>query len=730
MDTKDVSEDDRLLVMMKRLEDAANKAMQKKGQLVQDHPPRPDVINAFMMKLVAKSFLPPTTSITMPITQVPAPYPLSIVPLQDLEPIPISQMRLETHHRGKKVLLHVLTPPDRITAVMVIVEDEEETAVLLQLYQQPEEEIDPLLERFLHYSVCIVKEPFFKQSVDGPYSLRVDHPSDIIWLDETDERIPQKWRESKLTLDNGSEIIRIRGNEFVKKQRWTGVLHSYSHAIQTAQTPEDEQLAYLNRSLVNLRLDRPARAWIDATQGYGRTAPSEKSLFRQARALYQLGNFEKSRDKLRILSESFPNSQTGEYSFTDMYEQAKATPPLIDCATFSSLVEIRDSPGRGRGLFTKKPVSAGDILLCEKAFAYYFVDEDKPGARATVLMNMSTKKITMGGTAHLLPHIAQKLYHNPECLPVFQDLYCGDYEKLEVSECDGNPVVDSFLVEKIISLNAFGAPRSCLDFSRDRMFHGQDPTMSRQESMFSTSGIWLIASRINHSCIGNCRRSMIGDMQIVRAATDLPAGAELFFYYRPPNPLESYQDVQKQLKGWGFVCQCELCKARKKTSQTVLQRRTELYNDLKSDLARESEPFDFAKANRLLKAVEKTYHGKSASKIRLELIELYLAVGDRYKASDQMAENVKMIVKALEAMGFTMVACPPDKITNRPQLEVKRWGYADDAIPWLFLKLLEAYQYLAPELCQTARLLAERSYSMVIGEKDSMYDLHAWGFKT
>ncbi len=42
----------------------------------------------------------------------------------------------------------------------------------------------------------------------------------------------------------------------------------------------------------------------------------------------------------------------------------------VDCATYSGPVEVRESlPGRGRGLFTTRKVTAGE-LLCEKAFEY------------------------------------------------------------------------------------------------------------------------------------------------------------------------------------------------------------------------------------------------------------------------------------------------------------------------------------------------------------------------
>lgn len=232
----------------------------------------------------------------------------------------------------------------------------------------------------------------------------------------------------------------------------------YSTAIQAAKTPEEEQLAFLNRSLTNLKLGRPEKALSDAVQGHDPAAHTEKSLFREARALYELGNFEECLAKLQILAESYPENkavspemnrvkarlgeqQKGEYSFSQMYKQAKASPPLIDCANFAGPVQVRASPGRGQGLFTTKPVSAGDLLICEKAFAYSHVGEDEDSIN--LLMNLETKRMSVGGQARLLPQIVQKLYHNPGMSRAFLDLHHGHHQPVTVSESDGAPVVDS-----------------------------------------------------------------------------------------------------------------------------------------------------------------------------------------------------------------------------------------------------------------------------------------------
>ncbi|GJC86316.1 hypothetical protein ColLi_09154 [Colletotrichum liriopes] len=67
----------------------------------------------------------------MATLQLPPPYAPCVRHSSELEDIAISDMKLKIHHRGKRTALRVLTPPDRLKAVIAIVEDEQGTALLL-----------------------------------------------------------------------------------------------------------------------------------------------------------------------------------------------------------------------------------------------------------------------------------------------------------------------------------------------------------------------------------------------------------------------------------------------------------------------------------------------------------------------------------------------------------------------------------------------------------------------
>ena len=198
-------------------------------------------------------------------------------------------------------------------------------------------------------------------------------------------------------------------------------------------------------------------------------SPPEKALFRKAQALYGLGRFREGIEVLQLLRSQHPSNSAakelldraagrlaeqldGLYSFKSMYaEAAKLGPPCLDRATFVGPVTIKGSaisPG-GRGLFTTKAVAAGDLLICEKAFAVAFADEGTGKADGSqrsnlaILVDTETDRMTLGAQAELLNLTIRKLYLNPSSSKVVTDLHHGAYEPMETSSVDGHPVIDS-----------------------------------------------------------------------------------------------------------------------------------------------------------------------------------------------------------------------------------------------------------------------------------------------
>ncbi len=197
----------------------------RQGQRPHDRPSRETSYTGFMLnlvvcrartqhlqqnpegKLVHSSFIPPAY---LPCTK----------PVAELTRIAIRDLQLEIHHRGTYLLLRSITPPSRMTAVMAIAEDEDGEVVVLQLYQQENEESRKAVDIVNVGTILLVKEPYFKVMADGQYGVRVDHISDFIRVDWDDEKVPNKWRPRITDAEITSESLKARGNLAVGEGRY------------------------------------------------------------------------------------------------------------------------------------------------------------------------------------------------------------------------------------------------------------------------------------------------------------------------------------------------------------------------------------------------------------------------------------------------------------------------------------------------------------------------------
>lgn len=197
-------------------------AQRFKGQHLVPKKSRYQLIFQFQMRLMMKLGMNSRTDTTHIGTSfIPPSYAPCIKPLCDLKKVMIADLLVETHHRGMYLLLRTVTPPDRLTAIMAVVEDERGNVVMLQLYQQPEETERQAEDILGEESVVIVKEPYLKIMADGDYGIRVDHLSDIIFLPIGDSRIPRSWKHtdqwrSMMSADNW----KTRGNDFFKEEQY------------------------------------------------------------------------------------------------------------------------------------------------------------------------------------------------------------------------------------------------------------------------------------------------------------------------------------------------------------------------------------------------------------------------------------------------------------------------------------------------------------------------------
>ncbi|TEY48900.1 hypothetical protein BOTCAL_0290g00120 [Botryotinia calthae] len=733
MDIDNVSDISQYVQVLDQQRMALKAAMCRQGQHPKDMKSLLELIRGFMMHASLEKLYWPLrqNSNQLHTSFVASTYAPSTTPLDKLKPIQIKDLRLETHHRGSYLLVRASTPPTRMTAIMAIVEDENEDGIQLQLYQQPDERVRPATSVIMKNDVFLVKEPYFKTTSDGGYGLRVDHVSDITYLDAHHNLLPEKWKPTIIDISKTAGDWRQEGNDAMEKKQYWEAIKNYTAALKCSPSVHLAEIIRLNSALAYLRNGNLDAALTDTKCMVSLKDAPEKALYRAGQALYGLERFSECHDIFEHLCAKYPNNaaattglkrvsrrvkeqESGIYDFGSIYKELSATrPPHLDHATYVGPVVVKSSPGRGQGLFTTRAVKTGELLLCEKAFAHCYagVSEDSGvHAKTTLLINVHTNRMMVGTQGDLITAIVQKLWKNPSLIPKFHALHRGSYKLAEETEVDGKPVIDTFLVEQIMALNVFGCPLSS--------FEGQSMEPAEVDKHHSC-GIWILASKINHSCLSNARRSFLGDLQLVRATSDIPANTEITYWYKLPTG-ES-DEMQNGLKHWGFQCKCIICTDSKDTPKKEITMRKKLLRNLNAVL--NASHVAIPQAERLLNALEKTYKRPAIDIPRLALRESYFRLTRVYSQRGTTDKAVLTALRALESIGFVIKNASLPAMPGK-NLEIAKWGLMLPGVIEAWIYLCSVYSALAPQYLQQAREYVKLAYKICIGEDHTFKQIH------
>lgn len=193
-------------------------AKKRQGQRPRDRKSKEHAFRKFMLTLMSRQNSEQYEMVHSSFT--PSAYLPCTMPIAQLSFVAINDLQLETHHRGTYLLLRSITPPSRMTAIMALMEDENGDAILLQLYQQEDEDTRAATDIVNIGTILLVKEPYFKVMGDGEYGLRVDHLSDIVHLKRDDDRIPKAWQSQMVKNDRSAESLKIKGNLSMKESKY------------------------------------------------------------------------------------------------------------------------------------------------------------------------------------------------------------------------------------------------------------------------------------------------------------------------------------------------------------------------------------------------------------------------------------------------------------------------------------------------------------------------------
>ncbi len=139
-----------------------------------------------------------------------------------------------------------------------------------------------------------------------------------------------------------------------------------------------------------------------------------------------------------------------------------------------------------------------------------------------------------------------------------------------------NLICNSFHLQNIVRLTAFGCSTSTYNSLyamgplEEHELKADEETSTLKRFAYNSGGLWPFTALINHSCNSNVSRTFIGDALILRAAVDLPAGAELLTSY----VMQGDPAAATKLRAfWGIECHCVLCADARRTPHAVVERR-------------------------------------------------------------------------------------------------------------------------------------------------------------
>jgi len=611
------------------------------------------------------------------IVFVEAPYPPCASPLADLKPVLLSELTLNSHHRGKVLLTKLIgivdmTWKNSLAAIEDVSGDVEFLDLHFVCMNKKPAPTWPKLGSWL-----AIKEPFFTlEEIFTTESIRVDHPSDLVhaeaWppsfleqfdlgkaLSEKSERSPLQWKQA--------------GNSALAARDFNAAQTSYTQGIHAvAMNPDSsgkttEKDLYCNRSHVRLTLGRYEGAVTDAVAALTHLSDDQhkkldaKACFRAALASYSLKHYEKAVAFLGDQLELCPGDKDGALLLKrtedrlreqhdgcyDIANIQKSLPwePRVDAADFIINTTIKSSGAeRGRGLFATRNIQPGDLIMAETSFCCVWRRED---ANLSALeCNASTPNEAHPSYVGLWRSAVNEVDKNPLRGADLMQLH-GNYKGIgtQVNEVDGVAVVDAFQVHDIVACNSFAlSPIDQTDLSNyERLVEG-------------SSAMWIRLSYANHSCIPNSQKTTYGDLMLLHATRPIAEGEEITVSYL--GDCKNFEARKKKMRvNWGFQCECPLCKADAQCPPANLSARVRLYKEV-SDQFTATPPWrkNLSMApqfERYVEDINRTYSGSlydDLPKIPLLLAQAWLL--EAYTAAQDLPRSRQATVDILHTLGF------------------------------------------------------------------------------
>ncbi|KAI6171541.1 Isoform A [Aphelenchoides bicaudatus] len=554
-------------------------------------------------------------------------------PFELLKPICLRDMKVPLIHKDRYLVCKVVGKPFSMVGTITIIQDLNGDVETVGIYNYSYDVNDT---SWLSIGqILIIKEPYLRfNATDQGICLRVDSPTDLVLVDETDIDLLNKIgaeKFEKATCDVNE--IRKRGNEYFIAKDYERATKMYSRAIRYQP---NTAVLHLNKASAQLRSGYFEDAYKSAKTGLEKGGDREKALFRMGSAAYGMRDWKMAVDHFKSLLKEFPDnknantelkratsrlaeSKTGNYDVKNIYMESKNGVVEFDVADYMGPIEIVDVSGKGKGVVAKNDISKGTLIMVSKAFSTGY-KKDFDGMLLT--LNVIRKGQENAASKLQIIKAIEKVRKNPSTAKEVYSLYSGDFSR---DEDIPNDAADVARIEQVSAYNRFG------DYENGKNNKTGDPELT-------SCSLYLSASFFNHSCLANARRVKIGDLMFVYASKDLKKGDEVSLCYR--SPFSEYSERKTTLVNtWRFECRCQLCKLDSK--DVNCKKRFELFKQFKvffdENLNQPKKVIE--KGKPMLKQMRELYNGRD--ELKIDLFKMINLVAYSYAKSNDPQNAIK-----------------------------------------------------------------------------------------
>jgi tetratricopeptide (TPR) repeat protein len=523
------------------------------------------------------------------------PYPPCTLSLATLEPILLSELVMNSHHRGRVLLAKLVGINDKsATDITAGTEDISGDVEILNItYACMHHKAGHTWPNF--GSWVAIKDPYLTlEEQRCEPCIRVSHPSDLVDAGSLPSGLSRKFGLSEEMMGKTQHTplqCKEAGNAALTAKSFDTAHAKYTDGIRIfAENPDAfdqsvKQDLYRNRSCVRLFLGRYEGAVQDALAALTHKSDDKhkkldvKAYFRAASASYKLKLFGKAarflhdqlelsandEDGLALLNRvnlRLREQDEGSYDVSAIEKGISYQNPYADAADYTTNTTIRDSGSkRGRGLFATRALNAGDLIMAETTFSCAWSHQGQDmSALACHAEDPGEIHGTLIGLWRNTIKEATNNLSKANALIELHSKYKGNGS--HIVQVDDVAVIDTFQMYGIMARNVFVlSPIGAVGF------------LDRAVSIQGDSGLWIRMSYINHSCLSNSQKICHGNLALVYATRPIAKGEEIFLSYC--GEYRDYDQSKKEMKHkWGFECDCRLCQADAKCSPAELAKRT------------------------------------------------------------------------------------------------------------------------------------------------------------